>query len=150
MNEEEIKSAKLYALRRLNSQAMLSKNLADALVDRGYCPETVDFVIGELTRLQYLNDDEWMESYLRVQMARKVGPHLIRGKLAEKGISNEKISALLEGLEEEKQKETILALLSSKYQKRNVNDYKERQKVIASLARRGFDLSLILSCLRDR
>lgn len=139
----ECQLAKRYALKRISVQAMLSTRLSRSLRDRLVSERAIEHVINDLTELGLLNDKEWTESYVRVQAARKMGPRAIAQKLAAKGMRNCKA---LEGIwDVDEQKNSIKHLLKTRYSKRNLKDARERQKVIASLARRGFDLSAILS-----
>lgn len=138
--------AKRYALKRLASQSLLSDSLARSLKERLVSKSAIDAVIDELKSLGWLNDTLWTESFVRVQTSKKVGPRAIAQKLASKGVRGERLEAAMgEALGDEEQKQQILSLLKGKYKSRNLRDFKERQKVVAALIRRGFDLSLIFS-----
>ena len=141
----EYRMAKLYALRRLSAQSLPSTTLARALRQRLVTEETIERLNEELKQQGYLNDEEWTASYVRGQIARKRGPKAIVQKLAHKGISEEQAHSALESASgADQQKQAIAKLIQTRYASRNLSDFKERQKVIASLARRGFDLSIIL------
>jgi regulatory protein len=100
--------------------------------------------------LGFLNDDEWTASFVRGQSNRKVGPRAIAQKLASKGVRGEKLEQALENSwNPSEQKALITSLLKSRYAKKNLSDFKERQKVIASLMRKGFDFSAIMGCLKS-
>lgn len=143
----EIKQAKAYAIRRLSKQAMLSTALAKAL--RQYCvsQHTIDLLIEEFLRLGYLNDEEWTNSYVKGQVSRKRGPRDIAQRLSHKGLPREQVAEVIETLSDEQQRHAIGELLASKYRNRDLSDYKEKQKVIAALMRRGFDFDQILQRL---
>jgi len=147
----EYNQAKLYAIKRLSLQSMPSTTLSKALRDRLVSEETTERLIQEFIQLGYLNDAEWTKSFVRQQSAKKMGPRAIAQKLAFKGLPKEEVEAAL-GVAKNpsQQKESIVKLLSTRYRQRNLTDYKERQKVAASLMRRGFDFSIILDCLRER
>lgn len=145
----EYKEAKLYAVRRLSRQNMLSVALAKALKQRAISEATIERLISEFIELGYLNDQEWVAGYVRGQVRRKQGPRSIGLKLMNKGVCREEIEEVIGPLKsDEEQKASILALLSTRYKKRNLTDPSEKQKVVASLARRGFSISAILSVLR--
>lgn len=140
--------AKRYAMRRLAAQHLLSDALARSLKERFVSSLAIEAVISALTDLGGLNDQAWTESFVRVQSSRKVGPRAIAQKLAAKGVRGERLrEALGEVLDEEGQKEQILQLLQGRFKARDLCDPRERQKVIAALVRRGFELSMVLSAL---
>lgn len=146
----EYQCAKNYAMRRLSIQSMLAAALARSLKERLVSAPTIQKVLEELASLGFLNDEEWAASFVRTQNARKVGPRAIAQKLATKGVRGECLEqALQNSWNTSDQESSILQLLKSRYAKRNLLDFKERQKVIASLVRRGFDLPVILNCLRQ-
>lgn len=146
--EFEYRQAKNYCLRRLSLQAMLSTALTRALKDRLISEKTIQQVISELNDQGFLNDQEWSASFVRTQTSRKVGPRAIAQKLASKGIKGDVLDTALEkSWDCDTQKKLILSLLKSRYAKRNLNDFKEKQKVIASLVRKGFDFSIILEVI---
>lgn len=145
----EYQHVKNYALRRLSMQAMLSSALSRSLKERLIPEKVIQKVILELIALGFLNDEEWTASFVRSQSNRKVGPRAIAQKLASKGVRGEKLEQALEGSwDVNEQKKLITGLLKSRYAKRNLSDYKEKQKVVASLIRKGFDLSAIMNCLQ--
>ena len=144
----ECRQAKNYAIRRLSLQGMLSTALVRALKDRLVSEKAIREAVGELTDLGFVNDEEWAASYVRSQNNKKVGPRAIAQKLAHKGVRGERLEQALEkSRDPEEQKILIQSLLKSKYAKRNLSDFKEKQKVIASLVRRGFDMNIIFTCL---
>lgn len=125
--------------------------LLRALRDRLVSESISERVVEECLKLGYLNDEEWTKSFVRLQSARKLGPRAIAQKLAAKGISKVAAEeALKVSGSKEQQKAAIAKLLSTRYRKRDLSDYKEKRKVVASLIRRGFDPSLIFDCLPQR
>jgi regulatory protein len=144
----EYQAAKNYALRRLSLQTMLSTALARSLKERLVSENTIKKLLVQLTDSRLINDEEWTASFVRTQTARKVGPRAIAQKLAGKGIKGMDLEQALENSwDPTDQRAMILKLLNSRYAKKNLKDFKEKQKVIASLSRRGFDLSIILEAL---
>lgn len=144
----ECQCAKKYALKILSTQAMLSNRLARSLRERLVSDKTIDKVIHELIGLGLINDQEWVDSFIRIQTSRKMGPRAIAQKLAAKGVRGKGMSeALQSSYSSEEQKLAIQRLLETRYSKRNLKDRRDRQRVIAALSRRGFDLALILSAI---
>lgn len=144
----EYQKAKLYAVKRLSLQAMLSTALVRSLKERLVSETTIHRIIEEFLNEGLLDDESWAQSFVRTQTARKVGPRAITQKLARKGLKREELQEVVQDAwESEDQKALVMQLLKSRYVRRNLSDYAERQKVVASLIRRGFDLSVILDCL---
>lgn len=147
----EHRGVKNYCLRRLSMQSMLSTALKRSLKERLVPEAVIRKVIDELLELRFINDEEWAASFVRSQSSRKVGPRAIAQKLAQKGVRGEKLELALEkSWDVNDQKTMILSLLKSKYAKKDLTDFKEKQKVVASLIRKGFDLSVIFSCIPQR
>lgn len=137
--------AKQFAYRRLAIRSYHSCELQQVMIKKGFELEIVEQVINELVQLGYLNDAEWTESYVN-RLSHRYGPRMIKQKLRMKGI--EENSSISENSSED-QKENIKHLLETKYRTKSLNDPKERQKVIASLMRRGYDLDSVLSLFRE-
>lgn len=146
----EYKQAKYYAIKRLSMLSLPSAKLKRSLKERLVSEEIILRLISELSEAGYINDHEWLASFVRVQSQRKMGPRAIAQKLAVKGMATEEAEELLrESQTEEKQRIAIKQLLINRYKTRNLNDFNEKRKVVASLIRRGFDFSLVHSVLGD-
>lgn len=140
----ETHGSRQYALRKVAAQAMLSMQLRDALKERGVKPQIIAPIIDEFQQSGYLNDDDWIASYVRVQKLKKAGPQAIFQKLRMKGVPEELVKS---HLQEDNPQDRIKQLIATKYSGRNLDDYKERQKVIAALARKGYSFDDILNVL---
>lgn len=148
--ELEYQLAKKYAFKRLARQPMLSVALSRAMKERLISEQVIEKVIQESLSLGFLNDSEWTSSFVRGRSGR-YGPRSIAQKLASKGIRGEELEEALKGeWDREKQKKCVTHLLQTRYGKRNLSVYKEKQKVIASLIRKGFDLSIIIDSLNSK
>lgn len=146
--ELEYKGAKRYAFNRLARQNLSSADLLRLLSAKWVSHEISEQVIEELQSQGYLNDDSWAESFIRQQRQLKKGTQAIAYKLKIKGYPPEKIEHwLAKQSEGYSDLEAIQKLLETKYQKRNLSDYKEKGKVISSLVRRGFALEDVLKAI---
>lgn len=146
----ELRQAKQYAIKRLSTMHMPSTTLVRSLKQRLVSNQVISEIIAELTSLGYLNDQEWIASFIRVQSAKKIGPKAIAQKLACKGLPSHQIERLLrESQSTQDQKASIAHLLATRYRTRNLEDFRERKKVVASLVRRGFDLSDVLALVNN-
>lgn len=139
----EFQQAKSYALKQLARQSYLSMELAKRLREKLVSPETVERVIHELHH--YFDDEDKIWRYIQQQQEKGRGPDAIKQALLQKGVAESHFSELLSSEDFE---EAIQRLLRSKYKTRNLADHKERQKVIASLCRRGFPLEAVFKALK--
>ena len=146
----EYRMAKLYAYRRLAKKNQPSTELKQALVTRFVSEETASQIIQELRQKGYLNDEEWIETFVRYQLERRRGPRDIEMKLRSKGIPEELIEQVLKDLDNsEDRKERIRELIQKKYHEVDFSDFHQKQKVIAALSRRGYSVGEIHEVLRD-
>lgn len=144
----EYLGAKNYALRALSKRNLFSKQLDKKLKERWISETTRKKIIQELQEKGYLQDQEWISNFVRIQAAKKSSPQMIAVKLQIRGVSSvDAEKAVLDIVQN--QSETISYLLKTKYRTKNLSDFKEKQKVIASLARKGFPYEEIQAALRD-
>jgi regulatory protein len=141
---EEI--AKRLAYKKLAMRSYHSLELTELLIEKGASPLVIEAVICDLKRLGYLNDEAWVADKVRSLAARRYGPRAIAYKLAVKGIPEEEVHPHLEMLGDS-QLDQIKQMLASKYRNRDLTDYKERGKIIASLLRKGYDLAAVKEAL---
>jgi regulatory protein len=140
MNEFE--KARAYALKRLGMKSELSSDLKKALLRKGYSEDIADKIVYECQQLGYLNDDEWIERYID-RFSRTKGARSIAYALQCKGIDSDPVKEKIAALKPQ-EPDQINHLLHTKYAKKDLSDPKQKQKVIASLARKGFSLDNIL------
>lgn len=146
----EYRQAKYYAIKRLSQLSLPSAKLIKSLKERLVSESVISRLIAELLEAGYINDREWTASYVRIQSQRNIGPRAIAQKLAAKGMASTQVVELLrESQTDEIQRNTIRHLLATRYRTRNLGDFRDKRKVVASLVRRGFDLSLILNVLGE-
>jgi len=107
-------------------------------------PEVVDDIVGALRRQGYL-DDRRLASHFVGYMAqhKPSGPHLVRRKLREAGVSEEIIEVEIhESLSREREREMAEELV-----RRKLKGLKDREKAVRRihgfLARRGFSDSVV-------
>lgn len=142
----ETAGAKRYAIRLLSLRSYPSTQLFQALRRRFVTEESAQDAVAWCLSQGFLSDDEWIQSFVRVQQARRVGPKRIVQKLCQKGISFERAESAVQSCT---QKESIAHLLKTRHVKANFNDHKDKQKVIASLLRKGFEFDAILEVINE-
>lgn len=138
-----------YALRRLTAQAMHSLQLVQALEKKEASQEIIERVIAHCKQYGYLNDEEWLTSFVRKEVAKSNGPQNIIQKLQGKGLTYAQASSAV-SCQDSDTHEGITTLLEKKYANRDLTDYKERGKTIAALQRKGYSFSDIMQVLDNR
>ena len=146
--QKEFERAHYFILKRLSQRSYSSFELRRQLEDRLVSANTVEKVIDECTRLGYIDDRAWLEGYIRSQKFKKLGPKMIESKLYNKGIPKSFYESFLENcLTTEDQKKGIEKLLTSRFRSRDLNDFKEKQKVFSALIRKGYDFEIVKELL---
>lgn len=146
----EYKRTKNYLLWRLSKQNYHSEQLKKILSDRLVTEDTIERVLQEFISLGYLNDQEWLSHQIRVLKKKSSGRSIIL-KLRQKGISKETLEKTQEILRSPQEEEQVIReLLDNKYRKKNLNDFKERKKVVDSLIRRGFPYETVRYLIQER
>lgn len=141
----EYRKTKEYVLRRLSAKSYHSSQLKKLLKERLVDPKIVDRLIQECTDWGFLNDKAWLDSFMRVHR-KKYSKRAIEAKLRVKGIPVEVLKDLLdEWNDPEEEIKIIQTLIKTKYRSKNLGDFKDKQKVIASLMRKGFGFTQINS-----
>lgn len=141
--EIEYKKGKFYLLRRLSAQNYHSLQLTKLMTDRLIHPKTVHKLIHECQNWGVLDDQGWIESFIRLQRKRH-GLPIILAKLKMKGFTQDILEQIQEEFKDaDSDKEAISKLLATKYRSKDLTQFTVKQKVIASLLRRGYSYDSI-------
>ena len=106
------------------------------LLDKGFCPEEVGETVEWLIELDYLNDKKYAREYARSYAARGHGQNRIRRALLERALDESLIDRTLEELPEDG--EAIDRYIVQLSVGRDLDDPKQRRRLIDALYRRGF------------
>lgn len=148
-NALEYRRVRAYVLWRLSSQSYHSEQLIKVLRDRLVQSHTALRVIQEFREMGFLDDESWVENYIRSQKKR-YGLRYIFNKLQLKGISSETIQRLeIDWKDPNEEIEAIRHLIKTRYRSKDFSDFKTRQKIIASLARKGYSFEQIQVVIRQ-
>lgn len=110
--------------------------------------EDIEHVMDKLRDQHYIDDDAFLESYIRYQTATKPkGEYALRLILLKKGISEEKINAYFEShtLNEKQLAKEILQKILLRY--KNLDPQKRKKRAIDFLSRRGFSFDTALEAV---
>lgn len=146
--EAEYKAAFAYAIKALSLKSRSSPELQKNLTDRLVAESTAERIVAECISRGYINDTAWVESFVRCQAARHVGPQAIACKLYAKGIPTQLAEAAIDKICRGSSLKHIEHLLKTRYASRDLSQFKEKQKVIAALMRKGFSFAEISTALK--
>jgi SOS response regulatory protein OraA/RecX len=125
-------------LRLLSLKSYSTYELRKKLTHRGFDPQEIETALDKYQRLGFLNDNDLSNRRLEAYKKRGYGPHWIAGKFKQQGLKPSSYTS-------EEQKEIILHLLKTPIYAR-----KDRNKQIAALQRRGFDLEIIFQVVKHQ
>ncbi|MBR1642328.1 MAG: regulatory protein RecX [Butyrivibrio sp.] len=149
------KRCRLRAMNLLQKKDYTERQLRDKLSEGLYQPELIDDAIGYVKMYKYLDDDRYARDYITYHMSTRSKNRIIQD-LITKGISKEKLMPIMEQLylqeDGDIELEQVKALLEKKHYDQDMTDFKEKQKIMAFLMRRGFQMSTIkraMNCYED-
>ncbi len=145
------KRARLRAMHLLEQMDRTEHQLREKLQQSFYPQEIIDDAVAYVKGYHYLDDLRYAECYLRNHAAGR-SIRQMQQELCQKGIAKETIGqALAEEQEQEDfpdEESQIRSLLSKKHYDPSAADPKERQRIYAYLARRGYSASAIRSVMK--
>lgn len=116
------------------------KDLRSFLITKGAKKELVEKLITEYKELNYLNDSEFIRSYINYSQNRE-GPKMILAKLKNKGINENDIKAELDKINEEKIIERLVKNTLNKRITKNKSQLISSTKVY--LVNKGYTTSIV-------
>ena len=145
---EEIlpKRAKLRAMNLLKSKDYTRKQLGDKLAEGLYPAEIIEEALDYVQSYKYIDDERYARDYITYHMASRSRKRITQDLMG-KGVSKDVFEPVLNELYAEEpgdpEYDQVLQLLrKKKYDPENC-DYKEKQKIMAFLLRKGFDMSTV-------
>ena len=141
-----------YAAGRLLDYRMRTRSELDQrLLKKGYPEKVVQKVIGKMSELGLIDDSRFADAFIASKIAaRPIGKRELERGLREKGISKEAAQiAVLQVSDDDTQLE--LAIKAAKTKMRSLRRFeprKRQEKLVAFLARRGFDWEVIRKAVR--
>ena len=130
------------AVAMLAVRARTVRELRDALAENAYPPATIDRVIERLDDAGYVDDADFAVHWASARAAKGLGSRRIQMELRRKGVDAEVIAQTMDELSEDEQWNAALSAARKAARGKDLSSPQDRQKVLAALARRGFDFSL--------
>ena len=140
------KRCKLRAMNLLQKKDYTTRQLKDKLEEGLYPKELVDEAIEYVSSYKYLDDERYARDYINYHMSTRSKNRIVQD-LVTKGISKDMLMPIMEELYDEEsgdvELDQVKALLIKKRYDPDTTDFKEKQKIMAFLMRRGFQMSTI-------
>ena len=142
------KRAKLRAMNLLQKKDYTEKQLRDKLQEGLYSQELIDEAIDYVKSYRYLDDERFARDYITYHMEMRSRNRILQD-LTGKGIRKDVIISIMDELYSESEEisgdietEQINKLLIKKHFDKDM-DYKDKQKIMAFLLRRGYTMDSI-------
>ena len=136
------------AVSLLSMRARTEKEIVDALRKNVYPEETIARVMARLNEAGYINDADFASQFSSSRLSRGIGARRIRMELSRKGVDSSTADAVLDALESEDVLDAALKAARKAARGKDLTDRADRQKILAALARRGFDYALSWEALQ--
>lgn len=130
------KAVALLAMRPRTQQ-----EIADALRKNAYPVRTIARVMARLDEAGYINDTNFAEQWAASRTGKGMGARRIRMELRRKGVDGDAIDEVLSSIDEDEMLSGALKAARKAASGKDISDPKDRQKVLAALARRGYGYS---------
>ena len=149
-NTKEYKRAWDKAVGFLARRGHTARELESKLSMRGFDSQTVEAVISECEKRNFIDDKETGRIYLKELVRKGYGPHRIRSSMKQKGLSETIIDELFQATAlEDMEKELCFKALERKKRTASLNPdpLKQKAQLYRHLVSRGFSGSLACELL---
>lgn len=136
------------AVSLLASRSRTEKEIIDALRRNAYPESAVARVMQRLSEAGYVDDKDFAQQWASSRTTKGMGVRRIRAELKMKGISQAEIDEVLEKLDSDEMISGAVKVAQKASRGKNLSSPIDRQKVMAALARRGYDYSIAREALR--
>ena len=144
---DELSRTKYCAFLILGRRSHTKKELYDKLIKKEYSLECVEQTVSYMEEEGYINDRDYAEKYLHDAMElKKHGISKIRTDLRRKGIDDFIIEDVISECERDNSY-TIQKILQIRAKNYDLQDKKQRDRLIGYMLRRGFSYGEVYSAL---
>ncbi len=145
--ESEVKRAFEKGADYLASRIHSKKELITKLVKKGFSKDVAEKAVIKLADYGYVDDAMFAKSF--VQVNSKYSKAVLEGRLRQKGIDKDIISEALLEVSGDAELELCIKYAKSYAKSRDVSTIEGKQKLYASLARRGFNFDTIKKACKN-
>ena len=136
------------AISLLAARARTEREIVTALRENAYSEETIARVMARLHEAGYIDDADFADQWAASRASKGMGSRRIRMELRQKGVESEAIDRALSSMDEDALFDGALQAARKTARGKNLSLPADRQKVLAALARRGFDFALARRALQ--
>lgn len=147
--EPQLKKAKLKALKLLERMDRTEAQLREKLKAAEFDPEIIEQAIVYVKSFGYIDDERYVRNYIEYRQNRKSRRQLEQELQFRKGVTPELIQKVYDELEPYDERLLIKSQLEKKKYSAKAADWNGRQKIVASLMRKGFQMGDILAVMDE-
>lgn len=147
--EPQLKKAKLKALKLLERMDRTEAQLREKLKAAEFDPEIIEQAIVYVKSFGYIDDERYVRNYIEYRQDRKSRRQLEQELQFRKGVTPELIQKVYDELEPYDERLLIKSQLEKKKYSAKAADWNGRQKIVASLMRKGFQMGDILAVMDE-
>jgi len=148
MNERAYPFAMDKAVTLLSLRSRTEKEIADSLRRNAYPEKTIARVMARLIEAGYLSDAAFAASWAASRTSKGMGACRIRMELRQKGVSQNEIDSALSAIDEDDMLSGAIRTAEKAARGKDLSSPADRQKILASLARRGYDYAAARQALQ--
>ena len=148
---EVVKKAKGYALRLLKLRPRSTAELSRKMAGKGYDQAVTQDVVSTLVHMGLMDDAAFAKAWLQYRLSKPMGFRRVERELIEKGIPRDVIRIHWDEVRESYDELEVVRMLAKKRarQYNNIDPLKRKKRVMDYLARRGFQLDVIMKVIKD-
>lgn len=130
------------AVSLLAARSRTEQEIVTALRRNAYPEEAIAHAMAKLHAAGYLNDVDFAEQWTNSRIHRGIGTQRVKIELRRKGIDQDTIDKTISTIDNESLLDSALKTAQKSARGKDLRLPADRQKVLAALARRGFDYSI--------
>ena len=136
------------AVAQLATRARTEKEIVDCLRKNAYPEEAIAKVMARLHEAGYINDAEFAEQWTASRTNKGLGSRRIRMELRQKGVDQAQIDQALSAIDDADLLDGALTAARKAVRGKDLSSPADRQKILAVLARRGYDFTVAKKALQ--
>jgi len=149
MDERSYPFAMDKAVALLSLRSRTEKEIAESLRKNAYPERTIARVMARLLEAGYLNDAAFAENWAASRTNKGLGARRIRMELRQKGVAQSEIDSALSAIDEDDMLLGAIKTAEKAARGRDLSSPADRQKIMAALARRGYDYAAARQALQS-
>lgn len=140
-----------YVLKRLALRNLPSFVLEQELAEHYISERTIKILLNQYIVQGYIDNEAWLKGFVAQHTRKHIAPQKILWLLRQKGAPEDMLAQAQEWLKEENSQkqcqQALDKLLKTRFRSFNPDNPKEKQKIVANLARKGFSFENIQAAM---